>query len=74
MIDNKILLETYMLGFSDELEGETREFEESMLMRAYKLGRIDAFVGDDVRSIDYQSDEHLLKRIYNDWVYTKYPN
>ena len=67
MIDNKILLETYMLGFSDELEGETREFEESMLMRAYKLGRIDAFVGDDVRSIDYQSDEHLLKRIYQEY-------
>jgi len=65
MIDNKILLETYMLGFSDELEGETREFEDSMLMRAYELGRIDAFVGDDVRSIDYQSDEHLLKRIFN---------
>ena len=67
MIDNKILLETYMLGFSDELEGETREFEDSMLMRAYKLGRIDAFVGDDVRSIDYQSDEHLLKRIYQEY-------
>ena len=67
MIDNKILLETYMLGFSDELEGETREFEDSMLMRAYKLGRIDAFVGDDVRSIEYQSDEHLLKRIYQEY-------
>lgn len=45
MIDNKRLLETYMLGFSDELEGETRKFEDSMLMRAYELGRIDAFVG-----------------------------
>jgi ABC-type amino acid transport substrate-binding protein len=67
MIDNKILLETYMLGFSDELEGDTREFEDSMLMRAYELGRIDAFVGDDVRSIDYQSDEHLLKRIYQEY-------
>jgi hypothetical protein len=67
MIDNKILLETYMLGFSDELEGETREFEDSMLMRAYELGRIDAFVGEDVRSIDYQSDEHLLKRIYQEY-------
>lgn len=67
MIDNKVLLETYMLGFSDELEGETREFEDSMLMRAYELGRIDAFVGDDVRSIDYQSDEHLLKRIYQEY-------
>jgi hypothetical protein len=67
MINDKILLETYMLGFSDELEGETREFEDSMLMRAYELGRIDAFVGEDVRSIDYQSDEHLLKRIYQEY-------
>ena len=67
MINDKILLETYMLGFSDELEGETREFEDSMLMRAYELGRIDAFVGDDVRSVDYQSDEHLLKRIYKEY-------
>jgi ABC-type amino acid transport substrate-binding protein len=66
MINDKILLETYMLGFSDELEGETREFEDSILMRAYELGRVDAFVGDDVRSVDYQSDEHLLKRIYNE--------
>lgn len=65
MIDDKILLETYMLGFSDELEGETREFEDSILMRTYELGKIDAFVGDDVRSVDYQSDEHLLKRIKN---------
>ena len=67
MINDKILLETYMLGFSDELEGETREFEDSMLMRAYELGRVDAFVGDDVRSVDYQSDEHLLKRIYQEY-------
>lgn len=67
MINDKILLETYMLGFSDELEGETREFEDSTLMRAYELGRVDAFVGDDVRSVDYQFDEHLLKRIYQEY-------
>lgn len=67
MINDKILLETYMLGFSDELEGETREFEDSILIRAYELGRVDAFVGDDVRSVDYQSDEHLLKRIYQEY-------
>ena len=65
MIDNKILLETYMIGFSDELEGKTREFKDQMLMRAYELGKVDAFVGDDVMSINYQSDEHLLKRIKN---------
>lgn len=65
MITDKILLETYMMGFSDELEGETREFEDSLMNRAYELGRVDAFIGDEVRSVDYQSDEHLLKRIYN---------
>lgn len=67
MINDKILLETYMLGFSDELEGETREFENPILMRAYELGKVDAFVGDDVMSVNYQSDEHLLKRIYQQY-------
>ena len=62
---NKILLETYMIGFSDEFEGKTREFEDPILVRAYELGKIDAFVGDDVMSVNYQSDEHLLKRIKN---------
>lgn len=65
MIDNKILLETYMIGFFDELEGKTREFKDQMLMRAYELGKVDAFFGDDVMSVNYQSDEHLLKRIKN---------
>ena len=54
-----------MIGFSDELEGKTREFKDQMLMRAYELGKVDAFVGDDVMSVNYQSDEHLLKRIKN---------
>jgi hypothetical protein len=41
-----------------------------MLIRAYELGKVDAFVGDDVMSVNYQSDEHLLKRIKN-YVETK---
>ena len=65
MIDDKILLETYMIGFSDELEGKIREFKDQILMRAYELGKVDAFVGDDFMSVNYQSDEHLLKRIKN---------
>jgi hypothetical protein len=67
MIDDKILLETYMIGFSDELEGGTREFKDPILIRAYELGKVDAFLGDDVMSINYQSDENLLKRIKKLW-------
>jgi hypothetical protein len=67
--EDVVLLQTYMIGFSDELKGETREFQDPMLIRAYELGKVDAFVGDDVRSVDYQSDEHLLKRIKNLNIY-----
>ncbi len=67
--EDVVLLQTYMIGFSDELKGETREFQDPILMRAYELGKVDAFVGDDVRSVDYQSDEHLLKRIKNLNIY-----
>ncbi len=63
--EDVVLLQTYMIGFSDELKGETREFQDPILMRAYELGKVDAFVGDDVMSVNYQSDEHLLKRIKN---------
>ena len=42
-----------------------------MLFQAQRDFHIDLsntyFVGDDVRSIDYQSDEHLLKRIYQEY-------
>lgn len=57
---DRLLLKVYMQGFKDELKG--KDFH-SQLLRAYNLGRTDAIIGDDVRSVDYQSNEEILKRI-----------
>jgi hypothetical protein len=62
--EDKILLETYMRGFNDELDGRTEMWNPNpLLLRAYNLGRQDAVVGDDVRSADYQTNEEILTRI-----------
>ena len=53
-----VLLEVYKLGFDDELNNVSRK---SLLIAAYERGKLDALVGDDVRSVDYQSDEEILK-------------
>ena len=60
------LMDIYMAGFVDELRGypETK-FSKPLYERAYQLGRVDALIGDDVRSIDYQTNEEILHRIYN---------
>jgi hypothetical protein len=57
---DKLLLQVYMEGFSDELNNIDNY---TAITIAYKLGRLDAQVGDDVRSVDYQTDEEILKRI-----------
>jgi hypothetical protein len=63
---DKHLLETYMCGFNDELNGREKMFNPNpLLQRAYDLGRLDAIVGDDVRSVDQQSDRMILNRIRN---------
>jgi ABC-type amino acid transport substrate-binding protein len=62
--EDKILLETYMWGFNDELDGKTRMWNPNpLLLRAYDLGRLDAIVGDDVSSVDLQTNEEILERI-----------
>lgn len=66
--DNKRenVIEIYLQGFEDELQNKPmREYNYPIDNRAYQLGRIDALIGDDVRSVDYQNVDHLLKRIYN---------
>lgn len=55
-----VLLEVYKLGFDDELNNVSRK---SLLITAYERGKLDALVGDDVRSVDYQSDEETLKSL-----------
>lgn len=61
---DKVLLETYMCGFNDELDDRAKMWNSNpLLLRAYNLGREDAIVGDDVRSVDYQTNEEILNRI-----------
>lgn len=62
---DKILLETYMWGFNDALDDRVREINDSdpLLSNAYNLGRIDGIAGDDVTSLDYQTNEEILNRI-----------
>ena len=55
-----------MAGFVDELRSQPEvEFTEPLYKRAYQLGRVDALIGDDVRSVDYKTNEETLHRIYN---------
>lgn len=62
---DKILLDIYREGFNDELNGKKeRNYKGHHEMRAYNLGRIDAIVGDDCRSVDYQTEEQVLEKIY----------
>jgi hypothetical protein len=54
------LLSVYMRGFNDELDN-TDSF--SLVEKAYYLGKLNALLGDDVRSVDYQSDKEILNQI-----------
>ena len=62
--EDKILLQVYLWGFNDELTGLPIVIHVDKLdQRAYNLGRLHAIVGDDVRSVDYLTNEELLKKI-----------
>lgn len=64
--EDKVLLETYKQGFNDELYGRTKMWNPNpLLLHAYNLGREDAIIGDDVRSVDYQTNEEIINRIRN---------
>lgn len=58
------LLETYMIGFDYELEQATeKSFTNSQLQKAYDLGRTDALLGDELSSVDNQTNGQILLRI-----------
>lgn len=59
------LLNWYLKGFKDELNGTTsNQSEDSLENKAYTLGAINALVGG-VRSVDYKSNEQILIDIKN---------
>lgn len=55
---NKIL-QDYMQGFEDELHNKYKECDN----KAYNLGASHAIIGDDVRSVDYLTNEEILRLI-----------
>lgn len=60
---DKDILKIYMQGFKDELDGkfDDRKVNANIDGRAYVLGSNHAVLGDDCRSVDYLSDEQILK-------------
>lgn len=61
---DELLLEIYQWGFNDELENRIRMWNpNSLLLKAYDIGRADAIVGDDVGNADYQTNEEILYKI-----------
>lgn len=63
-LKDKQLLETYMWGFNDELDGRERMWNPNpLLLRAYEIGRGDAIIGDDIPSNDLQTNEEILNKI-----------
>lgn len=62
-IENK-LLELYMVGFDDELHSrKTQIYDDLNHQNAYNTGRIDAYVGDYISSIDEQTSEDILRKL-----------
>lgn len=65
-MNDETLLEHYMWGFTDELDSKPSPvFDDTLLTNAYKLGRDHAIIGDDVRSVDYLSNQEILRMIKN---------
>ena len=65
IMEDQILLEWYLKGFKDELNGSSSVMDEDPLhKKAYHIGSNHAFIGDNVRSVDYLSNKEILNIIY----------
>ena len=65
-MNDETLLEHYMWGFTDELDSiPSPVFDDVLLTNAYQLGRDHSIIGDDVRSVDYLSNQEILTMIKN---------
>lgn len=64
MVADRELLEYYLKGFNDELNGSSSTLPNNTLItKAYTIGANHAVLGDDTRSFDYLIDEEILKII-----------
>lgn len=58
------LMGCYMHGFMDELDNNVNyDFGSPIKNKAYHIGRSHAFIGDDVRSVDYLSTKEIVETI-----------
>lgn len=62
------LLEAYNLGWMQEYSISTLVlsptiYENDLLQKAYNIGRQDYKHGDDIKELDYQTNEQILKKI-----------
>lgn len=68
MIDSdQDLLRIYMQGFNDCLANkhDHSTSTSSLEKQAYRLGWEHAIIGDDIRSVDYLSNQEILDLIHN---------
>lgn len=61
-ITNELLIKIYMAGFNSEFIC-TGTNDLALILRAFKLGRLDAEYGDDNPIHDYQTNEEIIKKI-----------
>lgn len=59
------LIDAYNRGWDDCFDGTSHvsEYLDPMERRAYAIGWDYYIIGDDLPSVDYASDEEILKRI-----------
>lgn len=63
MLTDQEILKWYTKGWDDEMRGSTSVVPAGIAQIAYGAGALDAIVGDDVRSVDYQTEEEILENI-----------
>lgn len=60
------LLKYYRMGWNQRADNKKRKkFNNELIQNAYDVGWLDFILGDDIRELDYQTDEERLKNIKN---------
>jgi DnaJ-class molecular chaperone len=62
---NEEILEWYMKGFSSQDDKEKEIPQEGILEIAFNMGMSHFQLGDDVRSVDYLSEDEILMNIHS---------
>jgi hypothetical protein len=60
---DKRLLDVYMRGWHDELDGRFTIQTESVLIKSYNLGKADALAGDECEELDNKTNKEILEQI-----------